>query len=52
MNVSSLRHPKENLYKMLCIIIGGLIWVGLLLGTLFSILIFLIPVAFFYLAIK
>ncbi|KJG18763.1 M48 family metallopeptidase [Photobacterium angustum] len=47
MNVTSLRHPKENLYKMLCIIIGGLIWVGLLLGTLFSILIFLIPVAFF-----
>ncbi|WP_318488845.1 M48 family metallopeptidase [Photobacterium leiognathi] len=47
MNVSALRHPKENLYRMLCIIIGGLIWAALLLGTLFSILVFLIPIAFF-----
>ncbi|MFC3153029.1 M48 family metallopeptidase [Litoribrevibacter euphylliae] len=45
MNISELRHPKENLYRTLCMVIGGICWVALLLGTLFSILIFLIPIA-------
>ncbi len=45
MNISELRHPKEKLYRTLCLAIGGLIWVALLLGTMFSILVILIPVA-------
>ena len=43
MNISTLRHPKEKLYRTACMIIGGLVWLILLLGTAFSILLFLIP---------
>lgn len=45
MNISELRHPKEKLYRTLCLVIGGLIWAALLLGTMFSILVILIPIA-------
>ncbi len=44
-SVNELRHPKEKLYRMLCMVFGGLIWAGLLLGTMFSILIMLLPLA-------
>ncbi len=47
MNISQLRHPKEKLYRILCLIIGSFIWLLLLLGTAFTILTFLIPVALF-----
>jgi len=47
MNISELRHPKEKLYRTLCLVFGGLIWVGLLLGTMFTILVMLIPLALF-----
>lgn len=40
-----LRHPKEKLYRTICMVVGGLAWAGLLLGTAFSILLFLIPIA-------
>lgn len=45
MNIEQLRHPKEKLYKSLCIVFGAFIWISLILGTLFSIFLFLIPVA-------
>lgn len=45
MNINMLRHPKEKLYRTICMVVGGLVWVGLLLGTAFSVLLFLIPIA-------
>lgn len=45
MNLSELRHGKEKLYRTIALVIGGLIWVGLLLGTMGTILLFLLPVA-------
>ncbi len=45
MNIKTLRHPKEKLYRTVCMVVGGLVWVGLLLGTKLSILLFLIPMA-------
>jgi Zn-dependent protease with chaperone function len=45
MNLSELRHGKEKLYRTIALVIGGLIWLGLLLGTVGTILLFLIPVA-------
>ncbi len=30
MNISQLRHPKEKLYRILCLIVGSLIWLSLL----------------------
>ena len=45
MNINMLRHPKEKLYRTICMVVGGLAWIGLLLGTAFSILLFLIPIA-------
>lgn len=45
MNISELRHPKEKFYRTLCIVFGALVWAMLLLGTVFSILLFLIPIA-------
>lgn len=45
MNINTLRHPKEKLYRTICMVVGGLVWAGLLLGTAFSILGFLIPIA-------
>ena len=47
LNISELRHPKENLYRTICMLTGGMIWLMLLLGSLFSIMIFLIPLAVF-----
>ncbi len=47
MNISQLRHPKEKLYRTLCLIIGGLIWLLLILSTVFTILFFLLPIALF-----
>ncbi|PSL15735.1 Zn-dependent protease with chaperone function [Marinobacterium halophilum] len=44
-SVNELRHPKEKLYRLMCMVIGGLIWAGLLLGTMLSILLMLLPVA-------
>ncbi|MGF1768337.1 M48 family metallopeptidase [Enterovibrio makurazakiensis] len=45
MNISEIRHPKEALYRTICLIVGSLIWLALLLGTYFFVLIFLIPIA-------
>lgn len=45
MNLNELRHGKEKLYRTLALVIGGLIWLAVLLGTLGSVLLFLIPVA-------
>ncbi|KEA64696.1 hypothetical protein ADIMK_1149 [Marinobacterium lacunae] len=45
MSVNELRHPKEKLYRTLCLAIGGLIWIAALLGTVFGILLFLLPIA-------
>lgn len=45
MSVNELRHPKEKFYRMLCMVIGGIIWLGALLGTLFGILFVLLPLA-------
>ncbi len=45
MNINTLRHPKENFYRILCMVVGGLIWTTLLIGTVFSIVLFLIPMA-------
>lgn len=45
MNINALRHPKEKLYRTICMVVGGLVWIGLLLGTGFLILLFLIPIA-------
>ncbi len=44
-SVNELRHPKEKLYRLICMVIGGLIWASLLLGTMFSILVVLLPLA-------
>jgi len=44
MNINTLRHPKEKLYRTTCMIVGGLAWLILLLSTAFLILIFLIPI--------
>ena len=44
MNINVLRHPKEKLYRIVCMIVGGLLWTGLLLGTAFAILLLLIPI--------
>lgn len=44
-SVNELRHPKEKLYRLICMIVGGMIWAGLLLGTVFSILFMLLPLA-------
>lgn len=45
MNISALRHPKEKLYRLVCMIVGGLIWASLILGSVGSILVILIPMA-------
>ena len=34
MNLSNLRHPKEQVYRTLCLIIGALIWIPLFIGAL------------------
>ena len=44
MITSELRHPKEQLYRTLCIITGAMVWAALLLGTLGSILLFILPI--------
>lgn len=44
MNINILRHPKENLYRTICMVVGGLAWIGLLVVTIFSILLFLVPI--------
>ena len=43
MNIEQLRHPKEKLYKSLCIVFGAFIWISIILGTLLSILLSLSP---------
>lgn len=45
MNVASLRHEKEKIYRLISIIIGALIWLGILLGTFGTVIMFLIPMA-------
>lgn len=45
MNLSELRHGKEKLYRTIALVIGGLIWLGLVLGTVGTVLLFLIPIA-------
>lgn len=45
MDISRLRHPKEKLYRTICLVIGSLIWAMLLIGTKFFALVFLIPIA-------
>jgi len=47
MNISDLRHPKESMYRNICIFVGGLCWLALLISTLFSALLFLLPIALF-----
>jgi Zn-dependent protease with chaperone function len=47
MNISEFRHPKESMYRNICMFIGGLCWVALLIGTLFSALLFLLPIVLF-----
>ncbi len=42
MNLSALRHSKEALYRTVALVAGGLIWLLLLLGTVGSILLFLV----------
>jgi Zn-dependent protease with chaperone function len=44
-NINELRHPKEKLYRAICMVVGGLLWSILLLSTVFMILLFLIPIA-------
>jgi Zn-dependent protease with chaperone function len=46
-NINEFRHPKEFIYRLICIMIGGLIWAGLLFSTTFLPLLFLLPVALF-----
>ncbi len=45
MDIGQLRHPKEKLYRTICMVIGGLIWALALFGTMFGILIMLLPLA-------
>lgn len=45
MNINEFRHPKESMYRSICMVMGGLIWVALLVGTAFAALLFLLPIA-------
>lgn len=45
MDISKLRHEKENMYLPIVLVIGGLVWAGIILGTLGMIFVFLIPLA-------
>jgi len=45
MSVNTLRHPKEKRYRILCMVIGGLLWALALFGSAFTILGVLIPLA-------
>ena len=47
MNINEFRHPKESIYRSICMIIGGLIWAALLFSTSFLALLFLLPIALF-----
>jgi len=47
MNISEFRHPKESMYRNICMVIGGLAWVAILFVTVFSALLFLLPIALF-----
>lgn len=47
MNINEFRHPKESIYRSICMIIGGLIWAALLFSTTFLALLFLLPIALF-----
>ena len=47
MNISELRHPKESMYRNICMVIGGLVWVVILFVTVFSALLFLLLIALF-----
>ena len=47
MNIKKLRHPKESIYRSICMILGMLIWVALLWGTQFLAALFLLPIALF-----
>jgi len=44
---TKLRHPKESLYRTICMTVGGLIWLSVLWGIGLSVLAFIIPIAFF-----
>lgn len=45
MDIGQLRHPKEALYRVICMGVGGIIWLLALLGTGFTILLMLLPIA-------
>lgn len=47
MNINEFRHPKESIYLRICMVVGGLCWGGLLIGTLFFAVLFLPPIALF-----
>jgi Zn-dependent protease with chaperone function len=46
-NVNTLRHPKEQVYLGAAAVVGGLVWLILLVITAFTILLWAIPVAIF-----
>lgn len=45
MNIREFRHPKESMYRNICIAIGGLAWVAILVCSMFSALLLLLPIA-------
>ncbi len=45
MDIGSLRHGKEKLYRTISMVVGGLIWLLMLIGTMGTILFALIPLA-------
>lgn len=45
MDISSLHHPKESLYKVLALLFGSLFWLAIILSTMGMVFLFLIPVA-------
>ncbi len=52
MNINAHRHEKEHMYGMITLVVGGLVWLTVLLTTVGMMLILLIPIGIMFLGLS